>query len=86
MSVSSTAALATFVGFVVSTAVALHVILEILNPHFDMLSAHLVAGVLVAVVAGVFLIVVVDMAGRAGCVLVAVEQEELGRQLPVVTP
>jgi uncharacterized membrane protein (DUF4010 family) len=59
ISVSFTPALATLAGFVVRTAVALRAVIEILDAFLDVFAGHICLGVLVAAVAGVFLVVVV---------------------------
>ena len=59
------------------TAVALHTVFEILDAFLDVLTGHIRQRVLVAAVAGVLLVVVVDMTGRARCIVVAIEQEQL---------
>ena len=67
---------------------ALHAVVEILDALLDVLAAHICDRVLMTAVAGVILIVVVDMTGRTRRVVVAIEQEELGmiecRGLPAV--
>lgn len=88
MSVSPTVAVVTLAGLVLGAAMALHAVLEILNALLDMLSGHICQGVLVAAVAGVFLVIVVDVTGGARRVVVAIEEEQLGmiecRGLPAV--
>jgi len=61
----------------VGAAVALHAVLEILDAFLDVLASYIRQGVLVAAVAGVVLVVVVDVTGRARCIVVAIEQKTL---------
>ena len=69
-------------------AVALHAVVEILDALLDVFAGHICNRVFMAAVAGVFLVVVVDMTGRTRRVVVAIEQEKLGmiecRGLPTV--
>ena len=56
-------------------AVALHAVIEILNALPDMLAGHIRQSVLMAAIAGVFLVVVVGVTGDTRRVVVAIEYE-----------
>jgi hypothetical protein len=69
--------LALVVAFPIGTAVALHTVVEVANAFISVLTQDVLHCVLMAAIAGVTAVVVVDMAGCAFHVVVLVQYERL---------